>query len=104
MNNKIIEHPSCHSVDNLNKPQIETVSIPKGTRGYLELNHNEVAFFLEGRLKFIFGNFHKHESKKGQILFLPVGERHFYRAPTNAIVMVFRLHGPLKLCDNYSVE
>ena len=104
MNNKIIEHPSCHSVDNLNKPQIETVSIPKGTRGYLELNHNEVAFFLEGRLKFIFGNFHKHESKKGQILFLPVGERYFYRAPTNAIVMVFRLHGPLKLCDNYPVE
>ena len=63
MNNKIIEHPSCHSVDNLNKPQIETVSIPKGTTGCLELNHNEVAFFLEGRLKFIFGNFHEHESK-----------------------------------------
>lgn len=104
MNNKIIEHSSCHGVDNSTKPQIETVSIPKGTTGCLELNHNEVAFFIEGRLKFIFGDFHEHESKKGHILFLPVGGRYFYQAPANAVVMVFRLHGPLKLCDNYPVE
>ncbi len=104
MNKGIIEHPSCHTINNSNSPQIEIVRVPKGTTGCLELHHNEVAFFMEGRLKFIFGDFHEHESKKGHILFLPVGGRYFYRAPANAIVMVFRLHGPLKLCENYPVE
>ncbi len=104
INEELKEYLSCHTINNSNSPQIETVRIPKGATGCLELHHNEVAFFIEGRLKFIFGDFHEHESKKGQILFLPVGGRYFYRATVNTVAMVFRLHGPLKLCDNYPVE
>ena len=62
MNKGIIEYPSCHTMNNSNSPQVEMVRIPKGATGCLELHHNEVAFFMEGRLKFIFGDFHEHES------------------------------------------
>lgn len=98
------EHEQCFHFERSAKPAIEMVRIAEGDSSKLEISNNEVVFFMEGRVRFIFGNFPDYEGKKGEILFLPAGGRYSYTAINNSLLVIFRIRGPIVLCDNYSVE
>lgn len=97
-------HEQCHHFDRPDKPVIELVRIAKGGKGDLHVRNNEVVFFMEGRIRFIFSDFPNFEGMKGQILFLPAGGRCSFEALQSSVVMVFRILDPICLCDNFSLE
>ena len=100
----INEHLDCHNYDKKEKPEIEVAKIVKGEKGVLELPANEIVFFIEGRIRFTFDNFPDHEGVKGQGIFLPAGGRYAYEATGNSMVIIFRLKGPVQLCENFKIE
>ncbi|MDL2222783.1 AraC family transcriptional regulator [Bacteroidales bacterium OttesenSCG-928-M11] len=98
------EHSSCFNHDQSKKPMIEIVKIVKGKKGNLIISQNEIAFFLEGRFKYIFRDFPLCEAMKGQFIFLPAGGKFSYEALANSTIILFRLNNPIVLCPNFSIE
>lgn len=98
------EHERCQHSEQTAKQTIEMVRIAKGDSGEVATVSNEVVFFIEGQVRFIFKNAPDYEGKKGEILFLPAGGRYSYIAADNALMVVFRIRGSIVLCANYSVE
>lgn len=98
------EHKQCFHYDTSEKPIVEQVRIAKETSGKLHVCCNEIVFFLEGRVRFIFDDFPDYEGMKGQIAFLPAGGCYSYHALSPVTMIIFRLHGPIRLCDNFQVE
>lgn len=98
------EHLTCINYDNEKKPVIEVVKIVKGEKGDLSISNNEIVFFIEGRMKYIFRDFPEYEGVKGQLLFLPAGGDYSYLAKANTMMIVFRLTSPIMLCRNFSID
>lgn len=98
------EHLTCIHFDKTADPQIELVKIDKGEKQTIELNQNEILFFLEGRLQLGFKGFPEYEGLKGKILFLPAGQTYTCQALTKALVLVFRLTDAVRLCDSFHIE
>jgi len=98
------EHRQCFHFDNPEKPTVELVRIANGGKGDLHIRNNEILFFMEGRLRFVFNGLPDYEGAKGRILFLPAGSLCTYRALASTVVMIFRIYDPIRLCDNFSME
>lgn len=98
------EHLNCFNYNHTEKPQIEVEKISKGVTRDLFIKDNEIVFVIEGRIRFVFTDFPEYEGTKGQILFLPVGGKYYFEALTNALVIIFRIHDSIKLCDNFKLE
>lgn len=94
----------CYHFETSSKPIIELLRITKGDEGDLMLNTNEVVFIMEGRVQLIFGDFQHSEGVKGQALFLLAGGRYSYHVTAPSVVMVFRIHDPIRLCSTFSLE
>jgi len=69
-----------------------------------EINNNEVVFFMEGKIEYSFRHFAEVYGAKGQILFIPAGGTFSYKVISNAVVIVFRLHDIVQLCENFKAE
>lgn len=95
------EHQDCRYNQPLEKPQIEVGTILKGESGSLFISGNEIVFFLEGKIWFIFNDFFEYEGEKGEILFLPAGRKYNYQVMTDTVFIVFRIHGQIHLCNNF---
>jgi AraC-like DNA-binding protein len=100
----IDEHLNCFHYDKTENPQIELVRLPKGYERELEMNNNEVIFFLNGKLKYRFRSFSEVYGAKGQILFVPAGGTFSYKVINSAELIVFRLHDHVQLCENFQIE
>jgi AraC-like DNA-binding protein/mannose-6-phosphate isomerase-like protein (cupin superfamily) len=100
----INEHQSCFYYDKTENPQIELINHPKGFGEERKSNNNEVVFFIGGKLKYNFRTFSNILLSKGQILFIPAGERFSYKAVSNVTLIVLRLHDHIQLCENFQIE
>ncbi|MDF9830675.1 helix-turn-helix transcriptional regulator [Parabacteroides sp. PF5-6] len=98
------EHMACRHYDRTDKPVIEVVKIVKGEKRILSVNNNEIVFIIEGRLRYFFKEFPTHEAVKGQIIFRPAGADYAYEGLLDSIVVIFRVHKPIALCDKFSIE
>lgn len=98
------ENRSCLFYDHSPKPQIELMKFSKGQSGEFTAQYNDIVFFLEGRVSYKFRNFPEYEGLKGQIIFLPSGSTFSYTALCDSLIMVFRLHEPVSLCDTFPLE
>lgn len=97
-------HEKCIYFDTSREPAIELIRVAKGKNGELPIRNNEVVFFLEGRLHFIFSDYFEHEGVKGQMLFLPAGGRYYYETLEKTIVLVFRITKPIEFCEDLNIE
>lgn len=98
------EHQDCHCYQHSEKPQVEVGKIEKGKSGSLFITGNEIVFFLEGRIWFIFNDLFEYEGKKGESLFLPAGRKYNYQVMADTVFVIFRMYGPIQLCDNFKLE
>ncbi|MCD8167342.1 MAG: hypothetical protein LUE93_15275 [Bacteroides sp.] len=98
------EHTGCVHFDQSAKPQIELVRMAKKVKHTFDLNHNEVIFFLEGRVELISGGFPACEVTKGKMLFLPAGGKYTYLPLTDGVILIFRLVEAVQLCDSFQLE
>lgn len=91
--------------ETLEKPKIELLRIAKGAKADITLYDNEIVFFLEGHLQLACHESAGYEGTKGQVLFLPtIGARYTYSALAPTELMIFRIRGPILLCDNFPIE
>ncbi|WP_298648815.1 helix-turn-helix transcriptional regulator [uncultured Proteiniphilum sp.] len=97
-------HEKCIFFDTSGQPAIELVTVADGKNGDLPIRNNEVVFFLEGRLRFIFSDFLEHEGVKGHMLFLPAGGRYYYEALEKTVLLIFRIIKPIQFCEHLSME
>lgn len=98
------EHLSCLNYNPGEKPMVEVVKIVKGEKRKLSVNNNEIVFIIEGRVRYYFKEFPTHEAVKGQIIFRPAGADYSYEGLADSIVVIFRVHKPIALCDQFSIE
>lgn len=98
------EHLACKHYDRSEKPLIEVVRIVKGERRKLSTVNNEIECVIEGRMRYFFGHFPPYEAARGQMIFRPSGGEYAYEALSNAMVVIFRTHNHVMLCNNFSVE
>ena len=98
------EHLKCFNYDNSEKPQIETINMAEGTDVDLSIDTNEIVFLLKGSIKYSFHDYPECNMKEENILFLPMKYRLAYFVESNALVVVFRLYNPVKLCESYFIE
>lgn len=98
------EHAQCYHHDTSAKPAIELVRIAKGREGNLKIHANGIVFFMEGRVGFTTHDFPDFEGMKGQIIFLPAGGEYSFHTLAAAVLVIFRIYDPIRLCDNYSIE
>ena len=98
------EHLRCFNYDHSTPSQIEIVRYAKGKQVDLVLSTNQIVFFLEGEVKYqpLYGV--EYEAIKGSMIFLPTGYRYSCFIKSDAMVMVFRLYNPVKLCESYFAE
>lgn len=95
---------NCYHYDKSKKPMIEVVRILKSGRKESVVNCNEIVFFIEGRLRYIFNDFPAYEAVKGEMVFLPAGGSFSYEAKSNTMMIIFRFFHPIKLCEAFSIE
>lgn len=96
------EH-STHFYDNESeKPIIEIKT--KKEKIYFHSTCNQVVFILQGKITYTFNNNFVHEAIKGQILFLPVGERFISTTIEEGTLVILRIHEPINLYINSSLE
>lgn len=98
------ENKNCFFYDHSPKPQIELMRFKKGQAGKLTIQYNDIIFFIEGRISYKFRNSPEDEGLKGQIIFLPSGCTFSYAALDDSLIMIFRLHDPVSLCDTFPLE
>jgi len=98
------EHLGCFNYDNSNKPAIEILNLAKGTGESITTNNNEIVFFLEGKLRFLFKDFPEYTASKGEIIFLPAEEKFSYKALSDCSIIIFRIKDSIRLCDAYPIE
>lgn len=98
------EHQECLNYDNAIKPAIEILNIKKGVRESITTNNNEIVFFLEGKLRFIFKDFPEYTASKGEIIFLPAEECFSYETLSDCLIIVFRIKYSIRLCDAVPIE
>lgn len=98
------EHVSCFNYDHSTKPIIEELNIKVEEKESISINTNEIVFFLEGKLRFIFKDFPEYIATKGEIVFLAAGGDFSYEALSDCVIVVFRIHKPMKLCNTFPVE
>ena len=89
---------------NTHKPLIEVIEIRNFEKKELLIENNEIVFFVEGRMKYVFNDFVEYEAAKGEVLFLPAGERYYYETQTNVTLIVVRLFKSMNLCNTFSLE
>ncbi len=100
----INEHLNCYNYDNNKKPVIEQLRIAKSGKHNSVTTNNAVVFVMEGRLRYSFRDSPPFEAQKGELFFLPVGATYSRQALTQARIVIFRVHGFVGLCANYTVE
>ena len=100
----INEHLCCFNYDHSERPRIEILEYTKGEQDKLQVNTNEVVFFYKGKVKYIFQNYPECVAEGGKMLFLPMGYKCAYHAQSDAIIVIFRLYNPIKLCEGFFVE
>lgn len=98
------EHEQCYYYDTPDKPIIEVVRIATEKTGDLTLSCNEVVFVMEGSISLVFDDFRRCEGVKGQVLFLLSGGHFSYHTIMPSVVMIFRILGPIHLCNSFSLE
>lgn len=98
------EHLSCVCYDQSKKPIIEVVRAEKNSRKNLPVSYNEIVFIMEGRVRYSFKELVTHEAVKGQIIFRPAGADYSYEALIDSVVVIFRIHKPIILCDSFAIE
>ena len=74
------EHMSCFNYDQSSKPIIEELNVKAEKKDSISINTNEIVFFLEGKLRFIFKDFPEYIATKGEIVFLAAGGHFSYEA------------------------
>ena len=103
---KIVEsqrHEECFNYSRSDQPLAELITVPAGDKGDLPIRTNEIVFFLEGGLHFIFSDFLEHKGTKGQMLLLPAGGRYYYEAFEKTVILVFRITKPIQVCEKLSI-
>lgn len=96
-------HEKCFNYDRTDQPLAELITIPAGEKGDLPIRTNEIVFFLEGELHFLFSNFLEHKAMKGEMLLLPAGGRYHYEASEKTVILVFRITKPIQVCERLSI-
>jgi AraC-like DNA-binding protein len=100
----IQEHLGCYNYDHSDKPIIEVINYPQSKTGLWNINDNEVAFLMEGRMRYSFRNSPTYEVQKGQFLFLPAGSAFSYLTLMDSVILVLRVRNHIKLCECYHIE
>ena len=100
----INEHLSCFNYDHSEKPQIEIVRFSKEETKELYANTNEIVFFLEGKVKYTFYKYPECAVENKNMIFLPMGYKCIYHAQSDAVIVIFRLYNPVKLCESFFIE
>ncbi len=103
MTHDMKEHFACYYCNEVERTLVEILRVDHMETGEILLLQNEIIFILEGKLSFTFRDHTGGEIGKGQLMFLPVGDRLFYRAVDNSLVLVVRMH-EMRLCQSFSVE
>lgn len=98
------DHLACFNYEYLEKPTIEVIEIEKDKQLDLVYDCNKIVFIIEGSLKYIRADFPDYRGEKGNILFIPLRNTYSFKAESDSKIIVFRVHTPLKLCDNLAVE
>lgn len=100
----IQEHINCFNYDCTNKPRIEIISIEAGHNREVEIIENEIAFFIEGHIRFSYQDYFGREISAGQFMFLPCGGKTIMTAVEASVVIFFRMVHTIRLCENYTIE
>ena len=98
------EHRLCYCYDKDEKPMIEVRKIKNMAMGELTFSCNEIAFIIEGKLSLSLRNNPGEEVHRGQIIFLPAGDKLHYRALTKVRLLIFRLKSNIHMCNSFSLE
>lgn len=97
-------HEGCFYYNKSEQPIVELISVVKGGNGNLPIRKNEIVFFLEGGLRFIFSDELEYRGLKGAMLFLPAGCRFYYEALEKTTILVLRIDKPILVCEDLSLE
>lgn len=98
------KHEKCYNYDRSDQPLAELMTVPAGKSGDLPIRTNEIVFFLEGGLHFIFSDFREHKAMKGEMLLLPAGGRYYYEALEKTVILIFRIAKPIQICESLSIN
>lgn len=95
------EHLRCINYDRGDNPIIEIVSIEKsGSWENLPLG-NKLVFLLNGEISFSFGRFINCRIGKKRIIYLPTGYNFSCEALEGSTLLVIRIQGYTRFCDDY---
>lgn len=97
-------HERCFHFDKSGYPLVDRIVIPAGTKDDLPIRSNEIVFFLEGELRFVFSDSREQKAKKEMMLFLPGGGKYHYETFEKTVVLVLRITKPIVICENITLE
>ncbi len=103
MTQNMKEHPACHYCIGVEKTLVEILRTDHTKAGEISLLQNEIVFILEGGLSFTLRDRTGGELHKGQLVFLPAGDRMFYKIAAKSVILIVRMH-QMQLCQGFSIE
>jgi len=98
------EHLKCYNHDSREKPQIEVIKIPIGQTEDITIVENEIIFFIEGRVRFVYNGLFHHEGINGEFMFLPAGRKYSTITVSDTCLIIFRLNKAINLCENFMID
>ena len=100
----IEEHLNCYCCDKSEKPMVEIQAIRLAEAGETLLSCNQLVFVLAGQLLVTLRDNPGGMLRKGQMVFLPAGDRLNYKALTKSRLLILRLDENIRLCYAFSLE
>ena len=98
------EHLECSCYDKSEKPMIEIRKIRNLSAGEYLISRNEIVFIMEGKLTLSLRSNWEDEFYKGQIIFLPAGDKLHYKALMKSWLLILRMEESLLLCPSFGLE
>ncbi|GGK18861.1 helix-turn-helix domain-containing protein [Parabacteroides faecis] len=97
-------HEKCFHFDKSELPLVELITAPKGKNSNLPIRTNEIVFFLEGELRFVFSDLPEYVGRKGHMVLLPAGGRYYFETLEDTVMLILRITKPIQICENLSIE
>ena len=100
----IEEHLNCFNYDISKTPKIEVKYVNTGEILDLPILTNQVMFLITGKIEYTFNGYPKTELSEGQFIFIPMNYKCDFSFMAPSLVVTFRLHNPVKLCERFFIE
>ena len=97
-------HRACYCFENESNSSIKLMVIEHGEANKITLPTHEIVFIMEGKVFCSLCDKPNEEYKKGQLIFLPAGDRFCYQATALSMVLILRLTDNVHLCPNFTIK